>query len=541
MIIENGIISTTKNEATLKTFEIDHFKIFYKGFIFTYDKKVEYDGFQKIIKIFKKNSRFNFNEIQGVYIVHVVDNKTKNAYTFTDNSGMFKAYCAENIISTSFLELTDHLNVSKRDLDFKAVSEFLHFGFVHFNKTFIKKINRLGSDDFIIWEKGRKIIKKKGLDQLNNTSLLPSFLGFFDCLQHVLQNKKVSLSLTGGIDSRLICGLLNHFNIDFELAISGIKGNTDIEIAKIIASKIGKKLHVTYHSPETFSENELQEIFSITDAQCDLIQYHRLYQYNRDRQSRAIDIQISGVGGELYKDFWWLQDFPFYAKRNSNIERLYNLRIENFKFPHNLLGENVKHHSKNLKLELLEKLKIFTHKINTQTYDSIYYHYKMNGMAATYTSTINNSYFVAYAPLVERELVKIGFNLKRRKRFYNNFHRELLTKYSPEISKIRTTENITCSNKALDKILDIPKYIFNKQVRTFKQALRKISNKTYFQENPTDPRVYEIARSLDSLNLIEATLKQIHTLNDQTNISELPNDLLGKFLTLGIFVKGLKE
>jgi len=318
-------------------------------------------------------------------------------------------------------------------------------------------------------------------------------------------------------------------------------GNMDIRIAQKISDILGKKLYITYHSMDNVNDEEWLDLFNVTDAQTDILAYHRNYQFNKERVLRDIEMRISGVGGELYKDFWWLQDFPFYNKKKSNINRLYDLRIESVVFPHDITGERIKPHSLQFRADVLKRLQEFRSATNSQTYDNIYYSYKMRTNAGTHLSIPGNHHFDCYAPLLERDIVKIGFGLKRRLRFFNNFHRQILTNHCPEAAKIKTTENISCSSETANMLVDIPSYALNKYQRLFKQILRKVTKKTYLQQSPNNTAIYDTVRRSDIFKSQDSILKSYQILAKDLDLSRVSDTMLGRFLTVGMFLERLKN
>ncbi len=124
--------------------------------------------------------------------------------------------------------------------------------------------------------------------------------------------------LTGGIDSRLLAVLLSYFGVPFEVAASGVRGTTDLVIAEKVAKVLDRHFHITYHHIDDF-ESTVPEIFGLGDGLFDVVRYHRAFQLQRDRISRGVSLVMSGTGGELFKDFWWLQDFPSTAGNRKSL------------------------------------------------------------------------------------------------------------------------------------------------------------------------------------------------------------------------------
>lgn len=539
MIIQEGKIVYDK-DGKINRINTSAYDIYYKGLIFVSGKKCGRESIEYIITDLLKQEDLRFHEIFGNYFIYIVDYKNKKQYIFTDNSGIFKAYKYKNGISTSFLELVDYFDeITIENLDYNSISEFFHFGFSYFENTFIKEIKRIDANDFFVFENGNNQLKEKKINPINTLPCI-KIENFYADLIYAIKDIKTSLDLTGGFDSRLILSFFNKAKATFELAISGLSNNSDINIARKIATIIKKDFFPTFHSTEQLTAKDLLKIFTQSDSQIDIIDYHRNSQLNQDRLSRNVEIQISGAGGELYKDFWWLQDFPFYNNKKTNLEKLYNYRIESSVFPHSILSEKLKKHSLTLKENTISRLKTYVLDKNTQSYDNIYFNYKMKTNAGVYISTANN-YFISYAPLLELEVIKIGYNLNRKERFFNNYHRKLISKNCPEISRIRTTEGITSSSSLIDLISDIIYYVFDKLKRLLKQILRKVFNKTYLQETPTDNYIYTFWKSNVFYERYVKLLKEINILNNEVDHEKIPENFIGKIITLGLLIDRLKK
>lgn len=539
MFISNSEI-IIGNDTKAKKIVFDNFEVYFKGIIFVSGRKAGHESIERIIDFFIGNKRIDFPSIFGNYFVLIIDKRDSKKYFFTDNSGIFKSYIYKDSIFTSFLEIVDyHKEIGLNDLNYSSVVEFLHFGFTYFENTLIESVKRVSGDVYYTFENDKIEKKSKGLTPISNSPKV-DINKFFSDFVYAVSDKRISLDLTGGFDSRLILSYFIKNNADFELALSGIPGNSDITIASKISGIIQKSFYPTIHSIVGTGEDDLASIFDITDSQIDILDYHRNNQLNKDRLSRGVDLHISGVGGELYKDFWWLQDFPFYNSKKINIEKLYDLRIESSSFPNYILGESVKSISTETRKSNLAKLKEYVLDSNTKTYDNIYYNYKMKTNAGVYISVANN-YFISYAPLLEFELVKVGFNLPRCLRFYNNFHRKVITANNPKLAKTRTTEGISSSSNWAIKFLDLFYYAIDKTKRLLKQILRKVFNKTYLQETPTNSDIYNIIRSNQFLEKSIQYLKEIKVLDKNVSADIIPNFLIGRILTLGFLLQRIKK
>ncbi len=523
------------------TFYYKNYLIIYNGLFFIDNKKAGKESIQYFIDYhfnFDTNY-FNFSIIKGAFYILITNKKTNETIAFTDNSGMYKIYHYNNKISNSFLTLLNYLKKKdeKLKLNYKAINEFLHFGFYYFDETPIDKIYRLNKNKYYLLKNDDYHILDKKIGNINSSLKTVNIEKFFTIFSSSIKDKKISLDLTGGFDSRLITVLIQKNISDFELAMSGIRNNKDIKIAQKISNILQKKFIPSYHNISNLTYELLEEVFSHTDSQIDIIHYHRLYQYFKQRKKRNVDIFISGVAGELYKEFWWTQDFPFYNSKKIRLDRLYDYRIEGKKFPHNILGPAIKELSFKTKDIIINSLKKFILETNTKTYDNIYYNYKMYAHASTYLTIVNNNCFMAYAPLMELDLTKIGFHLKRHERFFNFFHRKIISKNCPKISKIKTTDMISSSNNMLFLAFDLFLYSFDKLKKIFKHILQKLLNKTFFIEKPYNEKIYEQIKKFPEIDELFYLLKQEGIISTDITINNINNILLGRIITIAFFIK----
>jgi hypothetical protein len=538
MIIENGMVKSKSPD--MHYYEDPDFQVYFQGVIYIPYIKSGIESIKKILPGIKNNKIDNIDNIRGHFFIFII-NKTNNyKYVFIDNSGIFKAFIHENVISNSLLELAKYLNFDRSKLNFNSIVEFLRLGYTYAGQTFFENIKRIDKHDIIVYtQNNRQIIQDKELKEINqpiDLEVIDFYRGFYEAVKH----KKMSLDLTGGTDSRFIVGLLNYLNADFELAIAGLEGIKDIEIPRGISRILKKDFFVTYHHIEDITDDLIRDLFYLADAQVDIIIYHRRYQFSMDRKARGVELQIGGEAGNFYKDFAWLQDFPFYHKKKANIERLYDLRIEPITYPHDQLGDKTKTISQDFRRKVIKKMYTFQLETNTQTYDNIFFNYKNPSNMSTFL-TVGNRMMETYGPLLESDLIRYGFGLKRRKRFFNNFQREILTKYCPAIARVRTTEGgVTCSSRRIDKLKDSVKYVLNKQERLIKQILRKVLKRTCFQESPTDPGIFKKVAGLDIFENQIPLLKDCGIINKDLKIEDMRDNDIGKFLVIGLLLRELE-
>lgn len=477
--------------------------------------------------------------LKGVFFI-LIETKTKgDLYAFVDNSGLYQAFHAGDILSTSFLSLAKHEKLRVSDIDPEAIVEFLRLGNIFSNRTFFRHVRKFSWDSiYHISGKELNVIPKNITSMDSESEVKDGDLERnFEEQAKSLRNCSLSIDLTGGNDSRLLAVLLDLYGLKYETAISG--GNADykdVSISKKIAHSLGRPWFATIHSVSSL-EADMPKLFTITEGMYDILYYHRLYQLQKERKARGVDTIISGMGGELFKDYWWLQDFPFYSRKHSNIERLVDMRIVTSMPLDHMLTKRYSILSSEFRNKVVKELSSYIRKTNTETYDSIYYHYMMREIAGR-VLTAHNSLLKCYAPFLDPSIAMIGFNLPRSQRFFNIYHRRIMTKINPSISRLPTTEGgMSASVSPLDLISDVPKYVMDRS----KRLLIKLGVLNVQKATRDNPNLKTSVRNMNIMKESLDILREVKIINNHITLEQIDDGSLGMILTLGMFVNFLEN
>jgi hypothetical protein len=360
--------------------------------------------------------------------------------------------------------------------------------------------------------------------------------GFFEDLSAALHGLRVSADLTGGTDSRLIAALLAP-DLDVEFAISGSAGNTDIEISERVARALGRPLHVVYHRVDDL-DAEAGDLFEASDALCDMLTFHRIRQNALARRARGVEVAITGGGGELYKDFWWLQDFPRYRSRRSNLERLFDMRFRAVALPDGLLAGDYAAAASQIRDRTIRAMRGRVMPLNTQTYDRIYYEMKM--WSIPFASMVSRL-IPCDAPLLDPELVRFGFALPRSDRFMNRFHRRVVTAAAPEVARLGTTQGgMSLSSEPPRQLADGFLYAANGLRRLTAKVRQRVGQSTLRQELPDNPSLIPTARACPAFGAAVTRLRDHGVLAGSVDEAAIHDRYVGRVLTLGLLAERLE-
>ncbi|GED32160.1 asparagine synthase-related protein [Brevibacillus centrosporus] len=537
LITSEGI---TEFQSKEQVWEDANYKVGWKGFVFILGVAAGVESVMAFLEELRMSGMVAAVKLlKGHFFMTVYDKQADMYYAFIDNSGAFEAFHMEAIVSTSFLALAKKSGYGKERVSKESIIEFLNFGNIYHNRTLVDGIFKIDCNEIIVLCNHKKTILSKELEKLDDACPKVDVMEFFRLFSKSVHHLKVSADLTGGVDSRLVCVLLDHHGVPFEAAITGRNGIQDVEVPKQVASALKHELYVSEPCVDRL-EQRVPELFAWCDGMNDLFKHYRTLPHHQSREQRGIDLVISGIGGEFFKENMWVQDFPFYARKKSNIRRFLRMRMLQIKCKSTYFAGEYKALNDGFEDLVVQKLEPYLLDMNTKTYDSIYYHFRMKTVASTFISAASHL-FGCYSPFLEYDLVRYGFHLKRRERFFNQYHRKMITQLNAPVAKIRTAEGgISVSFEKTEILKDMVKYIRNRTRRATKVLGRKLFHKTYLQESPEHPELFKTIRSMRVTQEAIALLKQEGILDDKLHMSEILDTHLGNMVTIALFMRLLE-
>lgn len=516
-----------RHMSKFETFNYKECIYYYSGVIWTYGKKSGKETIEYLSNFYDKNGKIPFNYLFGAF--HLIIKKSSGeVIMFTDNSNMHCFYISEDAIGTNFLEV---IRVTKKvEMDSDALVEFLSLGNIYFGKTFISSIKLSEHNKVYVFDKKKLNIIDKEINGIDEKSEIKNMNEYFENMAYSLSNLNLTLSLTGGYDSRLVFACLRKY-IPIDVFISGDNENEkDIVISKKIASITENNFeHIKSKKPEV-TIKYLNELFAYAQGIVPFVNdgFFRISNFIRNRAKRY-DCYLSGDGGVMHKDWWWLQDLPFYKRKTIDIEKFYYQRIK-FADMHIPWGDLIRESANYLDERMINKLKDFKKTLNTQTYDALYFH--VNGKKTSVNYNIHSDQIKSYAPLWELELVRYSYNLPRLKRFYYLSMRTIITKASKTIARIPTVYGTTASSEPLFIIRDL----FFQGIDYCKKAIRMLGriflNKNFFVGKLLTWSTEDKIRELELTNKAVKSLIKKGILDESTDANKLSFTVLGRILQI---------
>lgn len=253
----------------------------------------------------------------GEFVVILINQNTNKILIFNDVFGRLPVYYSKNnetIVISREISFIRSL-ISNVEYDRFAVASTLLFGYVPGNKTLWKSILRMSYNTIILmdldenkltFEQGERLTiqNSETRDRISDDQLFGLFneavLNRINCLPDA------AVSLSGGLDSRLIAGILAHSKVDIPYLTyneSGNKSYADLESVSQIVKllKINHKHKIIDLVPET---SESLEILLKTKQGLNYLGMGFLVPFLNYFKDNNLQ-QITGDGGDkILADLW---------------------------------------------------------------------------------------------------------------------------------------------------------------------------------------------------------------------------------------------
>jgi asparagine synthase (glutamine-hydrolysing) len=348
---------------------------------FSIDRSIDLDT-EILVKVIDKIGIEFIKYIKGMYAILLYDTEQNKIHLFRDPSGQKHLYYHFNrnkLIICS--EIKPIINILEDfNLNRENILSNLILGYPIDSSTIYNNIQRVLPGEHITLDQTYKINKyffdlKKTLFPKND----PAFAINQTVKNHLLTKKKISINLSGGLDSNIILyealkfnPEINVFSTHFECddAIS----NHDYNLAKQISEFYGLKLHTTHISFENYLDNFESSFLHIEEINRNINNpvYYLNYKNQKENNFRSI---ISGDGGDEI-----FVGYDYYRRSRYYIEFLDKIKISKTLSTFLWFKEYVRYNSfdKNyIKYDLIDKIrKSFKILKNSQSakkfYDSFY-------------------------------------------------------------------------------------------------------------------------------------------------------------------------
>ena len=393
-----------------------------------------------------------FDDCTGPYRVRIVYPDGREVY-FGDNAAIMRWYIGPKGFRTSLREAAP----DGRTPNESGIIQFLSYGFICGPETVVREVRRSDPGKYYVVKNGQIEEKEKNLTPLEELDVPEDELArqMRRFSKAVAGREDVVCTITGGVDSRVLLSHMIHNGLRPRLDITGKPTDADVVIAKKIAERLEAELLFVEETPE--GENWIDEAIREADGMIGVCGIYRLYKKAAVLQKEGIALECGGFNGEMYKNYFLEQDYPFYGGK-PNWERYLRNKIYPYDFPTGVYGPRLTGTLKKVPEATLKWLRTCTGKTKASSYLTAG-HYEFQGMGGAVLA-MNARYYIPYTPFMERNVAAPALRRNPYTMEMEAFHREQVSTYCPAIKDIETNHGVTCNDRAKSAI-----YVKNMGVR----------------------------------------------------------------------------
>jgi hypothetical protein len=534
MIFESQSISDNSVAAGYDRLETGDFIAIWQGFLFVRGFVAGRASVAALMDFFRRLGPDTALALaKGSFRLCILDKQSRAMFCCVDPFGLARLFVAGPLISDNLFGLIGRLGYNEADLDISALAFFVRFGAYALGCTIDRRVRFLSGSEIVhLAPDGHVRLLRKSLPDFQSTREEFDFDAYVRDMRTAIEGQHISLDLTGGYDSRLLAACLK--NSIAETATTGQPGNFDLGIARNVASALNLPHVAARHDISGFGERAWT-LLQLTHGQTGILAYDHVYQLTRERQARGITLVIAGIGGELWKDILWLQDFPFLSGP-PRFERLFRTRLEPRTAPMAHLEPSFASAFETAKGTYLRAMHTRLGTLpRTVAYDCVYAFLRIPFTAGPSITAGIDMGLPTFCPLYDADGAIASMHKPPRERLFSRWHREVIARFAPEIAKLRSDDGLS-AQPGLAALADIPFYAGNKVLRLAQKLAQRFGLPDVRHLSLDDPRTLEFAHSLPVVQPAFDRLRDLKVLARVANPAELARALFDRLLTSGMTI-----
>lgn len=297
--MENGVCLLVDGEILNKSSGVK------KGTSINQEKDVweNVSDYQWLLALYEQHGQDFVRYLSGSFNIIVWDSHREKLIIANDRFGSRPLYYSqlEKFYFASELKALIAVPIDKKQINEEAIIEFFTLRHMLTSKTPVEGVNVLPPANCLVYQHGRINLSTYWIPPFdkrdrtlslayyrNNTiALLKSSLN-----RIMQQQQKVGFLLSGGLDSRLLVGLVNRKHFPLHTFTRGTTGCMDARLAERVAGKLGTEHHFKAIEPDFLIRNARQGVW-LTDGMMTSVDFYALS--NIDQIKQYVDKICFGI------------------------------------------------------------------------------------------------------------------------------------------------------------------------------------------------------------------------------------------------------
>ena len=453
-------------------FEDDELCVFVRGNGFWLDS-VKWLDASSIALAYKKYGELELNKVDGTFSIFINDKKKGDLIFVTDHLNFFPFYIKA---TEEKYQISDSLSIFREmALDQFAIKQLFSIGSIVGKRTLVKDIKKLPPASVTTIDSKGHLTEttywkcepvKTNATQFK--SILESTIGLIPQL-----SSSPSLTLTAGLDSRMVFSELLKQKINFQTFTFGHKGAVDVTTAKTISRDFDIPHHSYRIDPsnkdfiENF-ENEIAETSSYCDGMIPFIKgVHANYCFKKEAETS--DLIVTATGELVYSHY---AEVPTLLPKDSS--SLFSIAKFLTQFNADTNRPKEFNSLEDIEKELIEYFEEYNLDSNILYYDAFYLN-KLTGLTS-YLQQFLSSHVRLFNPIFTKKMIVHSMGLDQNLRDHRKLQREIIVTNNQKLNDY-LVNGFKVVKPTFAKTL-ISKW--NYGIRLFKKGTNRLLGKQFF-------------------------------------------------------------
>jgi len=265
-----------------------------------------------MLRVFERGGREGLARVNGAFVVAIWDRRERQLVLFNDRLGLHPLYYAEvngNLLFASGVRALLANPDLNRTVDLVAINQFLVYDHVLGDRTFLESARLLPQASVLTFGNGTLTIRPYWQLRYPDLYEPQSEEAYVEQFGHHLRQavhrqrpngRPAAMLLSGGIDSRLLLGLLGGDNGGLQTFTFGIPGCDDASVAEEVARACGTT-HRFFELKPDWLAHTADAAVRATDGLGNIVNLHAMA--NIEAQSRHADVVYKGFLGDALLGF----------------------------------------------------------------------------------------------------------------------------------------------------------------------------------------------------------------------------------------------
>ncbi len=263
-----------------------------------------------ILRLYQEKGEQFVHDLEGVFVLAIWNRSRQEVIIVNDRYGLYPLFYAHYdgklIFAPEMKGILCDPDFHKK-LDLTALAEYVRFQHLLGDKTFFERLKLLPNASLLRYNIRTDCLMVQPYWDLSQIPELPATLTFEDAVEEAGRLLKAAVNrltdgdyrfgvyLSGGVDSRVILGLIDRDKFPITSITFGQRGCRDVVYAQKIAAKVGTEHHYFEFPDGRWVEDFVDFHLELTEGFHSWIHAHGISIL--DQVHLLIDVNLTGFGG----------------------------------------------------------------------------------------------------------------------------------------------------------------------------------------------------------------------------------------------------